>query len=256
MKALVFILLFITPFSYSQEYPLKNGKPTSEGIRRYIEDNRDSLVREYQSFTGDTLYDVLIYTDDFGIKVGQDSLELGWYFQNEVIISTDTLFIAYELADLSRFERASHPESNKFVKSTVFHELTHYYIHLIKEEMEQRDRVTVNRAYAPGLWIVRGPFMFGSTFIEEGICEYQVGRMGEIIVPKRPIVPETREQLTSGQNRYEMVYKYAAYYLQTFLDTTGFKKGVKILMHNPPPSYEEILKPELFFGRLEYPEDE
>ena len=30
----------------------------------------------------------------------------------------------------------------------------------------------------------------------------------------------------------------------------GLKEGVKILLHNPPPSEEEILDSELFFARL------
>jgi len=40
--------------------------------------------------------------------------------------------------------------------------------------------------------------------------------------------------------------------VKTFLDTTGFKRGVKILISNEPPTHKEILNPESFFKRLEY----
>ena len=75
-------------------------------------------------------------------------------------------------------------------------------------------------------------------------------KMGELIAPKRPFIPRTIKGLTDKNNRYLVNYKYSSYYLKTFLDTTGFKMGVKVLLHNSPPSYEEILKPDLFFSRL------
>ena len=249
MTRLVFILVCILPFNISDDYPLENGKPTSKGIERYIEDKGDSLIIEYQDFVQDSLFDAWIYTADMN-RNGPDSLELGWYFRNEVIISMDPLFIAYELGDLSKIDRSMVEESNKFVKSTVFHELTHHYMYIISREMQSLDQVHVNRAYQSGMLIIRDNTLFGATFIEEGICEYQTGRMGEIIVPKKPFIPKTQEELTDINNRYKVFYKYAAHCLKPFLDTTGFKRGVKILIHNAPPSYEEILKPELFFSRL------
>ena len=249
MTRWVFILVFILSFTVSDNYPLKDGRPTSKGIESYIEDKGDSLIIEYQNFVQDSLYEVWIYTHDMNLT-GPDSLEMGWYFLNEVIVSLEPLFIAYELADLPDSIRSSLQESNKFVKSTVFHELTHHYLHIISREMYHIDKVRVDWAYQSGILIIRDNTLFGATFIEEGICEYQVGRMGEIIVPRRPFIPKTKEELTDINNRYIVNYKYAAHYLKTFLDTTGFKRGVKILLHNPPPSYDEILEPELFFSRL------
>ena len=136
MKKLIYILLLLNPLNISQDYPLKNGKPTSRGVEQYIEDKGDSLVIEYQNFVGDTLFDVLIYAEDLSDYEVYDSLELGSYYPHEIIITTAELFIAYELADLSKFERAFIKESNKFVKSTVFHELTHHYLDKIIWEMQ------------------------------------------------------------------------------------------------------------------------
>lgn len=252
MKHLIIISLFLLPLGHPEEYPLKNGKPTREGIERYIEDNRESFIREYQDFVQDSLHDVLVYAGDFGNEGSPYSLELGWYFMNEVIISSDPQYIAYELADLSRFKRSRYSESNHFVKSALYHELTHHYINLIGREMEDMDLIHVDPAYHNNMWNLQGSSKFGSTFIEEGICEYLCGKMDEIIVPDRPFIPATQNELTDMNNRYKVMYKYSAHYLKTFLDTSGFKRGVKILLHNPPPSYEEILNPDLFYERLEF----
>ena len=94
--------------------------------------------------------------------------------------------------------------------------------------------------------------MFGSTFIEEGICEYMVTQMGEIIPPRKVSVPKSESDLIKRDNKYKYVYKYSTEYIKTFLDTTGFKRGVKILLHNEPPTYQQILNPELYFNNLDY----
>jgi len=253
LKQLIFILLLLT-LNVPNDYPLKYGKPTSKGIEMYVEDRRDSLLVEYQNFIQDTLFelfDVWIYAEDLTDYVDHDSMELGRYWPDEAIISKDPLFVAYELADLSKFKRTMYVETNAFVKSTIFHELTHHYIHVISREMEY-EKIYVDRAYRTNIWIIRDYTMFGSIFIEEGICEYQTGAMGEIIVPKKPWIPKTQSELMDRNNKYNAVYKYSAHYLKIFLDTTGFKEGVRILLHNVPPSYAEILNPEVYFNRLEY----
>ena len=88
----------------------------------------DSLVVEYQNFVGDTLYDVWIYAEDLTANDILDSMELGRYYPDEIYITTDELFLAYELADLPKKERVLIVESNKFVKAAVIHELTHDYV--------------------------------------------------------------------------------------------------------------------------------
>jgi hypothetical protein len=253
MKTLVCILLFLIPFS-ADKYPTKFGKPTPKGIEMYIEDKWLDLIYAYQDFIEDTLWlDIWIEAEDLTDYVGHDSLELGRYeYGGMIYIDMDTSFLAYELEGWSKFRRAANGESNKFVKGVVFHELTHHYIVQIGKEMEYLDKVRVNRSYETNIWIIRSPDMFGTTFIEEGLCEYLTAKAGELIPPKRFRAPKTSSDLTNRNNKYKYVYKYSSFYLKEFLDTTGFKKGVKILLSNPPPQYHEILNPEMFFKRLEY----
>ena len=75
--------------------------------------------------------------------------------------------------------------------------------------------------------------------------------MKETISPKRPYIPKKLSDLSKPENAHDIFYRYSAYTLVEFLDTTGLKRGIKILLHNRPPSSEEILEPELFFARLE-----
>ena len=243
-------MLLFGPVWLSGDYPLKNGKPTSKGIKQYVEEQSDPIIREYQEFVGDTLYNIWIYTKDLTDFGGYDSLELGRYFPHEIYISTAESFEAYELADLSPERRGTMGETNKFVKGALIHELTHEYVNQIGIEMRSIHQISVHRSYQIDLWIVRSYEMFGSTFIEEGLCEYMTEKMGELIPPKDPFIPKTIEDLIHKDNRYLVNYKYASFYLKTFLDTTGFKEGVKILLHNPPPTFEEALNPDLFFDRL------
>lgn len=219
----------------------------------YVKDKSDSLIIEYQNFIKDTLFDdIWIYAKDLSNYIDYDSLELGRYWPGEIIISTAPLFIAYELNNLSKFKKSLYNETNRFVKSTIFHELTHHYVNQIGREMEFYDTIRINRAYENGFQILRNPNIFGATFIEEGICEYMVTQMGEIISPKKTYIPKTKQDLVSNNNKYNVVYKYSVHYLKTFLDTTGFKNGVKILLSNSPPSEDEILNPSLYFNRLNY----
>jgi hypothetical protein len=199
---------------------------------------------------GDSLLDIVVYADDLRHYGLEDPMEKGRYYPDEIIISTMEGYRAYELGDLSWKERSTILETNQIVKGVVMHELTHDYIYQISREMHEVDSVVVHPAYRTHIWIIRGYEKFGASFIEEGLCEYMVEKMGELIPPKEVYIPETREDLTDPENRYRVVYKYSSHMLKPFLDTTGFKAGVKILLHNPPPTYEEILEPDLFFSRL------
>jgi len=253
MKTLALIVLLLMPLSSAEKYPMKHGKPTPKGVEMYVEDNWESLVNEYLAYVQDTFWlDVWVYSEVLTDWVDHDTLELGRYFNGEAVISMDTLFKAYDIADWSKVRRRLESPTNAFVKSTIFHELTHHYINQIGREMSYFDSVRVNRAYETNIWIIRNHDMFGSTFIEEGICEYMVTQMGEIIPPKRVQKPKSEFDLIKRQNKHKYVYKYSAEYLKTFLDTTGFKRGVKILISNEPPTYQQILNPELYFKELDY----
>jgi len=251
MSLSILILLLCFAPQEKQDYPLKNGRPTSRGIDQYVEDKADSLIQEYQDFIGDTLYNIYIYTDDLTENGYYDPMELGRYFPDEIFITNQEVFMAYELSEISEKGRDTIIASNLFVKAAVFHELTHDYIHQVSVEMSQVDNISVNRAYQAFFRIYRDPSELGPKFIEEGICEYVCGKMGEIIAPEQPFIPKTISDLNNPENSFNVFYKYSAYTLTKFLDTTGLKRGIKILLHNPPPSNEEILNPLLFFTRLQ-----
>jgi hypothetical protein len=249
-KSILISLLLIFP-QVRPDYPLKNGRPTSKGIEQYVEDNAESLIQEYQDFIGDTLYNIYIYTEDLTDNGFFDPMELGRYFPNEIFITNTEVFMAYELNMLSKKGRDTVLASNLFVKAAVFHELTHDYVNQVSMEMSRIENIEVNRAYQAFFRIYRKQNEMGSKFIEEGICEYVTGEMGEIIPPKNPFIPKSISDLIGEENSFNIFYKYSAHYLSKFMDTTGIKRGIKILLHNPPPSSEEILNPDLFFTRLQ-----
>jgi hypothetical protein len=250
MSGLLLICLFFLPAQEGAGYPLKNGRPTSKGIDRYVEENADRLVSEFQAFIGDSLYNANIYSEDLSENLEHNPLELGSYYPNEIFINNAGTFIAYELEDLSRQARDTIVNSNQFVKTAVFHELTHHYIYQLSIEMLRRDKISVDRAYQSFFRIYSIRDEPGPRFIEEGICEYATLRLNEIISRNRPYIPRKPADLDRPEKAYDIFYRYAAYSLGEFLDSAGLKKGIKTLLHNPPPTVEEILEPELFFARL------
>jgi hypothetical protein len=249
----IFILFLMIQVGTSGDYPLKNGKPTSKGIEQYVEENSDRIIKEYQDFVDDTLYNIWIYTDDLNNHEGREALELGSFFPHEIYITTEELFEAYELDDLSPDQQGRFRECNKFVKATMVHELSHEYVNQVGVEMQSVLHIPVDKSYQTGLWIVKSHTTFGSSFIEEGINEYIVEKMGELIPPSHVDMPNTMEALMDKEREYMTKYKCSSAFLKTFLDTTGIKKGIQILLYNPPPSYKEILEPDRFFGRLVIP---
>lgn len=251
MTKVLLILLLLVPIQEKQDYPLKNGRPTSRGIDRYVEENAEALIQEFQEFIGDTLYNANIYTEDLSRNQDEYPLELGNYFPNEIFISNAEVFVAYELEGLSKNSRDTILSSNLFVKAAVFHELMHHYIYQLSIEMLRRDSIQVDRAYQSFFRIYSNREDPGRRFIEEGICEYVTLKMKETITRRRPYIPKKSSDLVPVENAYKVFYKYSAYSLTDFLDTSGLKQGIKILLHNRPPSTEEILNPELFFARLE-----
>lgn len=249
-RTLLILLLFTIP-QVGQKYPLKHGRPTTRGIEQYVEEQSEAVVREYQEFIDDTLYNIYIYTADLTENGYYDSTELGRYYPNEIFVTNTEVFMAYELKDLNRVSRNRVSASNLFVKSTIIHELTHHYIYQTSIKMSHEDHIPIHRSYQTFFRIYRRPYEMGAKFIEEGICEYVTGKMGEIIPPRNPFIPKDISDLTGKEHTFNVYYKYSAHYLTAFLDTTGLERGIKILLHNAPPSSEEILDPELFFTRLQ-----
>ena len=251
MTMFLIILLLLVPVQEKQDYPLKNGRPSSKGIDRYVEENAERLILEFQEYIHDTLYNANIYTEDLSKNADQNPLELGNYYPNEIFINNAEVFLAYEVEMLKRSTRDTIFSSNLFVKAAVINELMHHYFYQLGIEMLRQDSIRVDRAYQSFFRIYSYRDDPGRKFIEEGVCEYVTLKMKETISQRRPYIPRRPADLTKPENAYNVFYKYSAYCLTDFLDTRGLKQGVKILLHNPPPNTEEILDPELFFARLE-----
>ena len=245
------ILLLLVPLQERSDYPLKNGRPTSKGIDRYVEEKGEALIQELQAFIGDTLFNANLYTEDLSKNNDHNILELGHYYPNEVFINNSEIFIAYELKDLPKHSQDTIRSSNLFVKAAVFHELMHHYIYQLRIEMLRKDQIRIDQAYHFFFRIYSEREDPGPRFIEEGICEYVTLKMKETLTRRRPYIPKKASDLAKPENEYNVFYKYSAYYLTAFLDEKGLKQGIKILLHNRPPSEKEILEPDLFFARLE-----
>jgi hypothetical protein len=251
MYRLLVISLLLVPFQEKPDYPLKNGRPTSKGIELYVEENSQSLIMELQAFIGDTLYNANIYTEDLSKNGDHNPYEMGNYYPNEIFISNAEVYIGYDVESLPRTTRDSIITTNLFVKAAVFHELMHHYIYQVSIEMLHRDHVGVDRAYQSFFRIYSDRDNPGARFIEEGICEYVTLKMKARIAPRRPRIPRTAEELDDKRNEYNVYYRYATFCLTDFLDTEGLKQGIKILLHNRPPSTKEMLNMDLYFARLD-----
>jgi len=250
MSRILVILLFLVPVQENGEYPLKNGRPTSKGIDLYVEENSERLIEEIQNFIDDTLYNANIYTEDLSRNNEHNPLELGNYYPNEIFITNAEVFLAYEIEALQAVQRDSIINSNLFVNAAVFHELIHHYIYQVSIEMLRRDHIDVDRAYQSFFRIYSDRDNPGARFIEEGICEYVTLRMKARISRGRPRIPRSPRDLTREENEYNVYYRYATYCLEDFLDTQDLKQGIMILLHNRPPSTEEMLDMDLYFARL------
>jgi len=230
----------------AQNYSLKNGIPTTEGIEKYVLENPWPVQKEVQKVVNDTIYWV-----DFSTKRFDEGDEkLGDYNSKTkmAIINNQGKFQAYELNKLSFEERKNIISANNFVRATMVHELIHEYRDQVVRELEIMGE-DVDRDYKIK-YELRGEAPFGVMFIDEGIAEYLSEKMDEIILPWRPFIPKNESQLLDKKNLHEVKYQYAPYFLKKFFKEIGIKKGIQTLVTNAPPTNKEILNPELFFQRL------
>lgn len=254
VKLLLFCVLLFIP---QKQYPLKYGKPTSKGIDDYIKTNQYKFVDEYQAFIKDSLYnDVFFSTEDFRKRTDYDTLTLGITemhrnYSCEIFIDNEPKFTGYDLNQLTKWEKNFLNEYDQFVKATIFHELTHIYILQCFLIMHMKN-MYIDQEYDREAILIYPNYemKFGSEFIQEGICEYLIRKKGEIIPYEKNYIPETKEEIIDRKNIFKVQYQYSSYYLKHFLDSAGLKNGIFILFANKPPTYEEILKPNLFFNRL------
>jgi hypothetical protein len=251
------LLLTLVLPSFSQGDPpdklqYKYGRPTTKGISDYIKTFEYDLVMEFKEFIKDTILDeadVWIECDNLSEYTEHDSLELGrFYTPNDVIITNEEMFLDYDVDLMSKWRRLQYVETNQFVKATVMHELAHFYFYMVTQHMRWLKRQVVP-GYGSGINIY-GYNSQGSEFIEEGVCEYVMVKMGETIPYKEDYKPVSTREIVEGRNTHDIKYKHSYFFVKPLLDSAGLRKGIEILITNPPPSVEEILHPEKFHNRL------
>lgn len=253
MKYLVLclVLLLFTSFHYSEDDPYYNRKkqPSSWGISSYVKENHDIIIAEYENRI-DTLYDVYLWTTD--ISEMSDDFTLGeFYPPDQIVITTEEKYIAYDFSDMPKSKQRISTFYDRTVKAVIFHELTHAYFNQVVTVLKNEGKI-VSPEYSflriyPNLGL-----RFGTTFIEEGVCEYVVYYLNESAPLGNIKIPNTPEELVNSDNYTNVMYYYSVYFLKDFLDEHGIKRGIEILVSNRPPEYEEMIKPELYFNRLNY----
>jgi hypothetical protein len=244
---ILFIVFFFVPIQKDPYYN-KQGKPSTYGIQQYFKNDKGSLQKEYQYKIQDSLYDVNIYTENLS-KISNEN-ELGeFYIPDQIVITDEEKFIAYEFKNLSKFRQKTLLYNERTVKAVVFHELTHAYTYFILITMQDSNKY-ISPEYKNFRVFPNPEYKFSVTFIEEGICEYVTHYLNECSPLKNIPIPDNEKDLLDENNRVNNVYYYSVIFLKDFLDKHGIKRGIEILMSNKPPTYSEILKPELFFNRL------
>lgn len=242
------ILTLLLLFSHPQKDPNynKQGRPSTYGINTYIKNNEESLIQEYE-YRVDTLFDVYIYTDNLDeISDG----DLGqFYIPDYIVVTNQEKYVAYEFKELSKFKQKSTSYRERTVKAVVFHELTHAYFYYMMITMRNNgERISPEYSTLRMFPIPK----FNIDFIEEGICEYMVYHLNESNPIKDIPIPDNVTDLLDENNIINNIYCYSVIFLKDFLDKHGVKQGMKILIGNNPPTYEEILNPELYYKRLKY----
>jgi hypothetical protein len=245
----LFPILFLFLLSFNpQKDPNynKQGRPSTSGIDAYIKNNQENLIKEYE-FLVDTLYDVYMFTEN--LKETAEG-ELGqFYLPDYIVITNEESFIAYEFKDLSKYKQRTISPDERTVKSVVFHELTHAYFNQTLITMKSNN-LYVSPEYGNFRMFPTPASRFGAEFIEEGICEYMIFYLNESLQSQEIQIPTSTEQLLNKINKVDVFYRYSVFYVEKILRQYGVKKGIEILIGNKPPTYEEILKPKLFYDRL------
>ena len=254
----VYVAGVYSSFAQQQEikYPLKHGKPTTTGINYYVQVNKYNIKKEVENYIKDSItLNVEISTDDLSEYTSYDSLDLAYHFTypdggDEIILDNRERYVAYDINDLSNFKKFNLTKYNAFVKTALVHELIHtYFLQTIIKA--KSNGLNINREYdykmSTQLKMYPNPEeSYGATFIEEGICQFVVEQM-KLEIPYRLPTPKTIKDII---NKNEMKYTYSVDYLKDFINQIGLKQAIILIITNKPPTYEELLEPNLFFNRL------
>ncbi len=246
------MILLSLLFVQIQDHQYVKGKPSSKGVGDYIKRNEYELINEFKKYANDTLldyYDVYIETDDLSLYNEHDTLELGrYYIPGDIIITNEELFVDYELDLLPKWKKKQYRECNQFVKSTVMHELTHWYFYVTLQRLHY-EKQDAEPEYSANFRMM--PYTaYGAEFIEEGVCEWVSADMGQMISYDKPYKPRDVQEIINNKNTYGIKYRYSLQYVKPLLDTMTLCEGIELLLRNKPPGNEEILHPEMFYKRI------
>jgi hypothetical protein len=240
------ILLFLLLFPQKDPSYNKERKPSTYGINAYVKSNQVNIINDYIHRV-DSLDEVYIYTDNLDETNDGD---LGdFYLPDYIVITNKEKYIAYEFKQLSKFRQKTASYTERTVNAIIFHELTHAYFYHIFLTMRSKN-MYISPEYGTFQIFPNVNSQFGATFIEEGICEYVVYYLHECSPITNISIPDNMTDLLDKSNKVNTLYCYSVIFLKNFLDKNGIKKGIEILIGNRPPTYVEILKPELFYNRL------
>ncbi len=240
----IFLLLPVLLSAQSKNYQYQNSIPTKNGIQYYIDINIKKIVKQVQDYIGDTIYSYNIRVDDLSLYSDYDSLEAGrFYPDDEILITNELKFLDYELEFVPKWKQKQYSNNNKFVKAVVVHELVHLYIYQFVVENNEiifPDYLNFSTMRTNG---------FGSTFVEEGLCEYVVGKMNQSICDNS-YVPTSIDEIRDAKNRQKILYIYSPTFIRPYADKMSFRQLLINILGSKPPSYEELLKPMLYYERL------
>ena len=244
MLAVIFLLLLP---QVQDEY--KRGRPTSKGVDKYVERNEYQFVIDYQNHVGDTLfYEPFISSDDLTKYYHYTGVESGWFERpDNIIVNNHSQYIDYELSRLSRFRKSQYREATMFVRAVVMHELTHAYVYQIMMKC-QYDK-TLEYEWRQGLRMLPTDNWF-TEFIEEGICEWVVEDMGEMIGYDEEVVLIKKD--LDNRNSYEIKYRYSKQFVSPIIEEFGLEAAIYMVLSNAPPNREEVLNPKQYYDRLKW----
>jgi hypothetical protein len=235
-----------------------NGRPTTLGINLYVnsDENQKNFIEEYEKLVKDTIFNDIFFSTETP-KKKTDVLAYNNLSQNyscEIIVNNNEEYRALEYDSTKNYQ-----DYDYFLKATIFHEISHYYFCQVILQMQKVYHISVNEYYSQNITMFPNQEMqYGAKFIEEGFCEYFIQKYGLCPNFKNIGIPQTKSDLLDKSKKFEYQYMYASKFLKEFMELCievenqhRLKWGLMIIIHNRPPSYNEILKPELYFNRLD-----
>jgi len=264
-------------------YPYKNSRPTTAGINKYVLDQSETVIFDFQKFfkvqidnmdfEADNLqeyniddkydYDTILNNkgnDDKNNNQNKNTLQLttipvseltdeyGIYYWNwdYAVISNEEKYIGYSVKTTKKSILSNIYECNEFIRAAMIHELAHDYFKQIIDELKYE------QAHISPEYKMQNDNALGSNLIIEGVAEYCSVAMNEVISvkPKKVYRPKKIDEILDKKNKYKVYYEYGSIYVGDFIKSNSLHSAIRILVTNPSPTIEEIINPEKYFSRL------